>query len=63
MRMESKEVTEIDLSNEKIVSSHFVAIVSDGKVKIVELPKYGETQIICKDGKVKRVKENTEELF
>jgi|GEM_PF-4888047 len=61
--MESKEVTEIDLSNEKIVSSHFVAIVSDGKVKIVELPKYGETQIICKDGKVKRVKENTEELF
>lgn len=63
MRMETKEVTEIDLSNEKIVSSHFVAIVSDGKVKIVELPKYGETQIICKDGKVKRVKENTEELF
>jgi hypothetical protein len=61
--MESKEVTEIDLSNEKIVSSHFVAIVSDGKVKIIELPKYGETQIICKDGKVKRVKENTEELF
>lgn len=61
--MESKEVTEIDLSNEKIVSSHFIAIVSDGKVKIIELPKYGETQIICKDGKVKRVKENTEELF
>lgn len=61
--MESKEVTELDLSNEKIISSHFVAIVSNGKAKIVELPKYGETQIICKDGKVKRVKENTEELF
>ncbi|VTT35846.1 Uncharacterised protein [Enterococcus casseliflavus] len=61
--MESKEVTEIDLSNEKVSSSHFVAIVSDGKMKMIELPKYGETQIICKDGKVKRVKENTEELF
>lgn len=61
--MESKEVTEIDLSNEKVSSSHFVAIVSDGKVKMIELPDYGEIQIISKDGKVKRVKENTEELF
>ncbi|MBV6372478.1 hypothetical protein HIU98_15670 [Enterococcus casseliflavus] len=63
MKMESKEVTEIDLSNEKVSSSHFVAIVSDGKVKMIELPDYGEIQIISKDGKVKRVKENTEELF
>lgn len=61
--MKSKEVTEIDLSNEKVSSSHFVAIVSDGKVKMIELPDYGEIQIISKDGKVKRVKENTEELF
>ncbi|WP_260456530.1 XtrA/YqaO family protein [Enterococcus casseliflavus] len=61
--MESKEITDIDLSNEKIISSHFVAIVSDGKMKMIELPDYGEIQIICKDGKVKRVKENTEELF
>ncbi|EPH94731.1 hypothetical protein D922_01529 [Enterococcus faecalis 06-MB-DW-09] len=63
MKMESKVVTEIDLSNERASSSHFVAIVSDGKVKMIELPEYGEIQIICKDGKVKRVKENTEELF
>lgn len=63
MKMKSKEVTEIDLSNEKVSSSHFVAIVSDGKVKMIELPDYGEIQIISKDGKVKRVKENTEELF
>ncbi|MBX9115930.1 hypothetical protein HCG83_06350 [Enterococcus casseliflavus] len=63
MKMESKEITDIDLSNEKIISSHFVAIVSDGKMKMIELPDYGEIQIICKDGKVKRVKENTEELF
>lgn len=61
--MESKEVTGIDLSNEKVSSSHFVAIVSDGKMKMIELPDYGEIQIISKDGKVKRVKENTEELF
>ncbi|MFZ4854039.1 XtrA/YqaO family protein [Enterococcus entomosocium] len=61
--MESKEVIEIDLSNERVSSSHFVAIVSDGKVKMIELPDYGEIQIISKDGKVKRVKENTEELF
>ena len=61
--MESKEISDIDLSNEKIVSSHFVVIVSDSKVKMIELPEYGEIQIICKDGKVKRVKENTEELF
>lgn len=63
MKMESKEITDIDLSNENIISSHFVAIVSDSKVKMIELPEYGEIQIICKDGKVKRVKENTEELF
>lgn len=63
MKMESKEITDIDLSNENIISSHFVTIVSDGKAKLVELPKYGEIQIICKDGKVKRVKEHTEELF
>lgn len=63
MKMESKEVTEIDLSNEKVSSSHFVAIISDGKMKMIELPDYGEIQIISKDGKVKRVKENTEELF
>lgn len=61
--MESKEVIEIDLSNERVSSSHFVAIISDGKVKMIELPDYGEIQIISKDGKVKRVKENTEELF
>jgi hypothetical protein len=61
--MKSKEINDIDLSSEKIISSHFVAIASGGKVKMIELPEYGEIQIICKDGKVKRVKENTEELF
>lgn len=61
--MESKENTNMNLSKEKSIFSHFVAIVSDDKAKIVKLPEYGEIQIICKDGKVKRVKENTEELF
>ena len=63
MKMESKETTNIDLSIEKNNFDHFVAIVSDGKTKMVQLPEYGEFQIICKDGKVKRIKENTEELF
>lgn len=63
MKMESKESIDIDLSIEKNSFNHFVAIVSDGKAKMVELPEYGEIQIICKDGKVKRIKENTEELF
>jgi NAD kinase len=44
-------------------SNSFAIIVCDGKAKVTELPRYGETKIITHQGKVKRVKFDEGEEF
>ncbi len=51
---------EIDL---KELSRNFVIVVSEGKAKLTELPRHGETKIITHQGKVKRVKFDEGEEF
>ncbi|MED4126326.1 XtrA/YqaO family protein [Halalkalibacterium halodurans] len=34
----------------------FVVVVSDGRVKVTELPAHGETKVITHQGKVKRIR-------
>ena len=48
----------IDLSDlEKIDNNHAVIIISDGKMKLAELPAYGNIEIFCHEKRVKQVKE------
>lgn len=53
--MELKLINEKELVN--LRDKHAVVIVSDGKMKIVELPSHGNIEIFCHDKKVKQVKE------
>ncbi len=48
---------------ETIRAGHAVIIVSDGKMKLGELPPYGTIQITCHENKVKRVKKEQETQF
>ena len=42
---------------EELQGSHAVVIISDDKIKLVELPSYGNVEITCHENKVKQVKE------
>ena len=59
--MELKSITMDQL--ETIRAGHAVIIVSDGKMKLGELPQYGTIQITCHENKVKRVKKEQETQF
>lgn len=59
--MELKPITIEQL--EKINSNHALIIVSNGKMKIAELPAYGEVEIQCHEKRVKRVKQTKATTF
>jgi len=42
---------------EKIADKNVIIIISDGKMKISDLPDYGEIEITCHERKVKNIKE------
>lgn len=59
--MELKSITIDQLEN--ISNAHAVIIVSNGKMKLGELPPYGNIEITCHENKVKRVKKEQETQF
>ncbi|MHC5375616.1 XtrA/YqaO family protein [Enterococcus sp. LJL120] len=59
--MELKNIEPSEL--EKFKGKNAVVIISNGQMKVAELPDFGTVNIVCKDNKVKRVKEEKETLF
>lgn len=59
--VELKPITGEELKD--IGDKHVLIVVSDGKIRIAELPKYGKVQINCSDGIVRQVEENTSTKF
>ena len=59
--MELKLVNDDELKN--IREKHAIIIVSDGKMKLAELPTFGNVQIDCGQGKVRTIKEMTDTKF
>ncbi|WP_265458703.1 XtrA/YqaO family protein [Enterococcus sp. HY326] len=59
--MELKNINPADI--EKFKGKNAVIIISNGQMKVAELPDFGTVNIVCKDNKVKRVKEEKELLF
>ncbi|MHC5248808.1 XtrA/YqaO family protein [Enterococcus sp. LJL90] len=59
--MELKNIEPSEL--EKFEGKNAVVIISNGQMKVAELPDFGTVNIVCKDNKVKRVKEEKETLF
>lgn len=59
--MELKSLTEDELK--QLRGKHAIVIVSDGKMKVAELPSHGNVEIMCHDKKVKQVKEIQSTLF
>lgn len=59
--MQLKNITVSDLK--KIQSEHVLIVVSDGKMKLGELPAYGNVSIKCHDKKVKQVIEEQATKF
>lgn len=47
----------------KIKGENAIVLISNGQMKCLEMPSYGIVEIISKDGKVKRIKEQQEVLF
>lgn len=60
-KLELQNININDLKN--ISSKHAVVIVSNGKIKLVPLPKYGNLKINCSDGIAKHVEEITGTKF
>lgn len=59
--MELKYITMEQI--EKLQESHAIIIVSDGKMKLAELPPYGSVEITCHENKVKQIKEERSARF
>ncbi|BAK94180.1 MAG: XtrA/YqaO family protein [Alkalibacterium sp.] len=59
--MELKNITISDLKD--IQTQHAVIVVSDGKMKLGQLPAYGNVNITCHEKKVKQVKEEQATKF
>ncbi|EGP4917217.1 TPA: XtrA/YqaO family protein [Enterococcus faecium] len=58
------ELKVIELSDiEKMQGEHCLIIISNGQMKIVELPSFGTTVIESHCNKVKQVKEEVKQLF
>lgn len=48
---------------EHLPSDHMVIIVSNGKVRKLQLPAYGKVSISCHDKQVRTVKKETDSKF
>ena len=51
--MKLQSLTEEEL--QKLRGKHAVVIVSNGKIQLAELPKYGMVEIHCSDGIAKNI--------
>ena len=57
--MELKPIKISDISE----LNHVAVIISDGKIRVAELPKFGNVQINCGNGSVQKVQEITDTKF
>lgn len=57
--MELKPIKISDISE----LNHVAVIISDGKIRVAELPRFGNVQIDCGNGTVRTVKEMTDTKF
>ena len=59
--MELKPIKIEDIK--KYSDKHVAVIISNGKIRVAELPKFGNVQIDCGNGTVRTVKEMTDTKF